>query len=349
MITAKKFGRTISGEEITLYSIKNENGMQADVMNFGAILVNLFVPNKKGELADVVLGYDRLKDYFSNLSFFGATVGPVANRTDKGTFEIDGTIYNLVINDNDNNLHSEIQKGLHKTVWNAEVKDRENTVTFSVDCKDGYLGFPGNRSFTVSYTVTADNALEIRYGGTTDKPTLMNLTNHTYFNLKGENCEQTIEDEKVWLNASRYTQIRTGAIPTGVLADVKGTALDFTTMKPICQDIDADNAQLALVKGYDHNFVIDQYEAGKIQKIAIVEDETAQRTMEVYSDLPGVQLYTGNNMAPELGKNDALYPVRGGLCLETQYFPNCANQEGFEKPVITPEKPYATTTIYKFV
>lgn len=349
MILAKKFGRTIQGDEITLYSIKNANGMQADVMNFGAILVNLLVPDNKGVIADVVLGYDRVKDYFSNLSFFGATVGPVANRTDKGCFEIDGTIYNLVINDNDNNLHSDIKRGLHKAVWTAEVKEAENTVTFSIDCKDGALGFPGNRTFKVSYKVTEDNALEIHYEGTTDKATLMNLTNHTYFNLKGENSGKTIEDAKVWLKASRFTQIRTGAIPTGVLAEVAGTPLDFTTMKPICQDIGADNAQLALVKGYDHNFVIDEYEAGKVQKIAIVQDDEAGRTMEVYTDLPGVQLYTGNNMDPELGKNDAYYPVRGGLCLETQYFPNSANQEGFEKPVVTPDKPFASTTIYKFV
>lgn len=349
MVSAKKFGRTISGEEITLYSIKNNNGMQADVMNFGAILVNLFVPNKKGEIADVVLGYDRLKDYFLNLSFFGATVGPIANRTDKGCFELDGTIYNLVINDNDNNLHSDIKRGLHKEVWNATVKEEENAVTFTCNCKDGYLGFPGNRTFMVTYKVTEDNALEIHYDGTTDKTTLMNLTNHSYFNLKGENSETTIEDVKVWLNASKFTHIRTGAIPTGELTNVASTPLDFTTMKPVKQDINDTYGQISLVKGYDHNFVVDHYEAGKVQKIAIVQDDVAQRTMEVYSDLPGVQLYTGNNMDPEIGKNDACYPVRGGICLETQYFPNCANQEGFEKPVVTPEKPYSTTTIYKFV
>lgn len=349
MITTKKFGNTLDGEEITLYSIKNANGMQADVTNYGAILVSLFVPNKRGEIADVVLGYDRLKDYFLNLSFFGATVGPVANRTENGCFSLGASLYNLVINDNENNLHSDIYRGLHKSVWNAKVKETENTVVFSVEAKDGYLGFPGNRVFEVAYKLTEDNALELHYRGTTDKITVMNLTNHSYFNLKGENSKKTIEDAKVWLKASRFTRIRTGAIPTGELTEVAGTPFDFTTMKPICQDIGADNAQLALVKGYDHNFVIDEYEPGKIQKIAIVTDEEAERTMEVYTDLPGVQLYTGNNMDPELGKNDAYYPVRGGLCLETQYFPNCLNQEGFEKPVVTPEKPYTTTTIYKFI
>ena len=175
------------------------------------------------------------------------------------------------------------------------------------------------------------------------------MTNLSYFNLKGNDSETTVEDVKVWLKASHYTKIRHGAIPTGEIASVKGTPFDFTTMKQISQDIAAENAQLALVKGYDHNFVIDDYEAGKVQKIAEVVDEKALRSMEVYTDLPGVQLYTGNNMVPELGKGDARGRGRGGICLETQFFPNCARQEGFIKPVVTPEKPFTSTTIYKFV
>lgn len=349
MITEQKFGRTLDKEEITLYSIKNNNGMQADVMNYGAILVNLYVPDKDGNVKDVVLGYDRLKDYFINGSCFGATIGPVANRTAKGKFELDGSIYNLVINDNDNNLHSDGFFGFHKSVWAAEKKTAENAVTFTIHCKDGELGFPGNRTMQVTYKLTEDNAVEITYNGQTDKKTVMNPTNHTYFNLKGQDCEQTIEDEKVWIKASNYTKVRMGAIPTGEIEAVSGTPFDFTQMKPVSQDISAENAQLALVKGYDHNFVIDDYEEGKLQKIAEVVDEKAKRHMEVYTDLPGVQLYTGNNMDPELGKADAYYPNRGGLCLETQFFPNSINQEGFIKPVVTPEKPFVSTTIYKFV
>ena len=184
MIEERKFGRTIAGEDIVLYSLKNKNGMQADVMNFGAILVNLFVPDKNGEVKDVVLGYDRAKDYFVNGSCFGSTIGPVANRTAKGQFELDGTIYNLIINDNDNNLHSDGNAGLHKTMWQAEKKETENAVTFSVSCKDGLLGFPGNRKFAVTYKLTEDNALEIHYFASTDKDTLVNMTNHSYFNLK---------------------------------------------------------------------------------------------------------------------------------------------------------------------
>ena len=184
MITEKKFGRTLDKEEVVLYSLKNENGMQADIMNYGAILVNLFVPNKAGEVADVVLGYDRVKDYFVNGSYFGATVGPVANRTEKGCFEIDETIYNLVINDNDNNLHTDATAGFHKVVWSAEKNEEGNEVVFSYRAKDGELGFPGNREFKVTYKLTSDNALEIHYYASTDKKTLVNPTNHSYFNLK---------------------------------------------------------------------------------------------------------------------------------------------------------------------
>ena len=349
MITEKNFGKTLDMKEVILYSLKNENGMQADVMNYGAILVNLFVPNKAGEVADVVLGYDRVKDYFVNGSYFGATVGPVANRTAKGCFEIDGTIYNLVVNDNDNNLHTDAKAGFHKVVWNAEKNEAENEVVFTYRAKDGELGFSGNREFKVTYKLTSDNALEIHYYAATDKKTLVNPTNHSYFNLKGHDCEKTIEDAKLWMKASHYTKVRKGAIPTGEIAPVAGTPFDFTQMKTISQDIGAEDAQLVLVDGYDHNFVIDDYEEGKIQKIAEVVDEEAGRTMEVYSDLPGVQLYAGNNIAPEFGKEGAFYRMRSGLCLETQFFPNSANQEGFIKPVVGSEKPFTSTTIYKFV
>ena len=349
MISEKVFGRTLDKEPIMLYTISNANGMKASVSSFGAILTELIVANDKGEFADVVLGYDRAKDYFINGSCFGASIGPVANRTAAATFELEGTICNLPINDNGNNLHSDVQKGLHKTLWRAEKKEGENAVTFSVDCKDGYLGFPGNRHFEITYALSDDNALSISYLGTTDKTTVMNLTNHSYFNLKGEGSETTVEDVYVWLNASHYTPVVPGAIPTGEIAPVAGTPFDFTKEKAISQDINAEHPQLALVKGYDHNFALDDYEKGKVRKVATLRDPKAGRSMEVYTDLPGIQLYTGNNMVPELGKNDALYPWRGGICFETQYFPNCLNDENFIKPVVKPGETYETTTIYKFV
>lgn len=348
MITEKKFGRTLNKEDITLYSIKNSSGMQADVINYGAVLVSLFVPNNKGELADVVLGYDRGKDYFVNPNYMGGIIGPVANRTENAGFEIDGIHYDIPANENGNNLHSDGEKGFHKVLWTAE-KNAENGVTFTYSPEDGYLGFPGNRKFQVTYTLTEDNALEIHYYAETDKKTLVNVTNHSYFNLKGHDSEKSIEDEKLWLKASHYTKIREGSIATGEIATVKGTPFDFTVMKPIGRDIRQEDSQLKLAGGYDHNFVMDDYEAGKLQKIAELTDEEAGRTMEVYSDLPGVQLYTGNFIDVQFGKGDAYYSPRVALALETQYFPNCANQAGFYKPVVCPGKPYTSTTIFKFL
>ena len=349
MIETKTFGRTLTKETVSLYIMTNANGMKAAVTDLGAILVSLTVPNDKGEMADVVLGYDRASDYLVNGSCFGASIGPVANRTANAEFELEGTTYTLLINDNNNNLHSDGERGLHKVLWKAEKDEEKNAVSFTVSAKDGQLGFPGNRTFKITYALSDDNALSIRYQGKTDKTTVMNLTNHSYFNLKGEDSEQTIEDELVWLKASRYTPVVKGAIPTGELAPVAGTPFDFTTEKMIRKEIDVQNAQLALVDGYDHNFVIDEYQKGRQQLVATLRDEKAGRKMEVYTDLPGIQLYTGNNMAPEFGKEGHYYPRRGGVCFETQYFPNSLNEKNFEKPVVTPDEGYDTTTVYKFV
>ena len=349
MIEKTKFGVTIGKEEISLYTLTNQKGMKAQVTDFGAILVSLYVPNADGQVADVVLGYDRAKDYFVNGSCFGATIGPVANRTEDAWFELGGTIYNLPINDDVNNLHSDVERGLHKTLWSAEVDEEKNAVTFRVASPDGWLGFPGNRKFAVTYSLDEENGLKIQYFATTDKDTMINPTNHSYFNLKGEGCEKSIEDAFVWLKASRYTPVVKGAIPTGELAPVAGTPFDFTTEKQIGKEIDAENAQLALVGGYDHNFVIDDYEKGKLQKVATLRDPEAGRMMEVYTDLPGIQFYSGNNMVEELGKNDALYPWRGGVCFETQYFPNSAKDERFERPILKAGESFESTTVYKFV
>ncbi|MCR4691845.1 MAG: galactose mutarotase [Lachnospiraceae bacterium] len=349
MIEKKYFGKTLDNEKVTLFTISNKNGMKASVTDFGAILTSLIVPNDKGAFADVVLGYDRAKDYFVNGSFFGATIGPVANRTKDATFELDGTIYNLTVNDNANNLHSDFHRALHKVLWNATIKESENAITFRTSSPDGYLGFPGNRDFSVTYALSEDNALSISYKATTDKTTVINLTNHSYFNLKGHDCEQTIEDEVVWINASGYTPVVMGAIPTGEIAPVAGTPFDFKNEKAIGRDIGQENAQLALEGGYDHNFALDDYEKGKIRLVATLSDKTAGRTMEVYTDLPGLQLYTGNGMEPEIGKEDARYLRRSAVCFETQYFPNSASDSRFERPVVKPGETYATTTIYKFI
>ena len=345
MIAQREFGKTREGKSVTLFSLKNKNGMQADVMDYGANLVNLLVPDREGNIADVCLGYDNLEAYFDNSSFFGATVGPVANRTADAKFEIGGVEYQLDVNDNQNNLHSHFEKGLHKVLWDAVVNEDDNSVTFSAASKDGEIGFPGNRTFAVTYQLTDENELSIHYDAESDKDTIVNMTNHSYFNLKGHD-NPSILDEKLWIGASTYTEIVPGAIPTGNIIPVAGTPLDFTTLTTIGDRIEDPSEQLVMVKGYDHNYVVDNQ--GTFKKVAEVVDEAAGRTMEVYSDLPGIQFYAGNCIGEHTGKGGATYGKWHGLALETQYYPNSANQEGFPRPVTGPGRPYSTTTVYKF-
>ncbi len=341
-VTVSQFGKTQLGKDIKLYTIRNKNGMEAAVTTIGVCLVKLVVPNDKGEYKDIILGFDSGEEYLVNGSFFGATVGRCANRTANAKFTIDGTEYKLAVNDNENNLHSDFYKGMHKVLWNAEEGD--NCVKFSYHSPDMENGFPGNFDICVTYTFTDDNAIEIDYDGVSDKKTLINMTNHTYFNLSGHDSG-SIENTKLIINASNYTPVVFGAIPTGKIESVKGTVMDFTTAKTIGQDIGADFEQLKLVKGYDHNYVVDGYD--KSSRL-IATAECDGRKMEVFSDLPGVQFYAGNCIAPQGGKGDVTYNAREGFCLETQYFPNSANDPAFEQPIFDKGQKYKTTTIYKF-
>jgi len=346
-ITKESFGVMKDGTEITAYTIINGKGMEATVINFGAILTKLIVPNKAGEKADVVLGYDSLESYYDNSSFFGATIGRSANRIADAKFSIDGVEYKLVVNDGPNNLHTDFDKGIHKRAWEAKVDESSNSVVFFISEEDGETGFPGKMDLSVTYSVTEDNELKINYLGASDKKTLMNCTNHTYFNLSGHDSGD-IHDEKLQLIAQRYTPVVAGAIPTGELASVKGTPFDFTEPKRIGDEIDTDNEQLKLVQGYDHNWVIDNYD-GKMKKVALVIDEKAGRSMEVFTDLPGIQFYAGNCIADTVGKNGVKYTKRNALCLETQYFPNSINEAAFPQPVLDVGEQYNTTTVYRFI
>lgn len=343
-ITTKNFGKAPDGTEVTLYTIKSDNGFTAEVTNFGAILVSLLVPDKAGQTADVVLGFDSVEGYFKNGSFFGSTIGPSANRIDNASFTIDGTTYQLAVNDGTNNLHSDDDKGYHKRVWNAETKD--NSVVFTIDDADGSMGFPGNKKVQVAYSVTDDNELKIEYYVTSDRKTLINMTNHTYFNLAGHNSGN-IEAHKLCIHASHYTPIYERLIPTGELVDVTGTPFDFRTMKAVGDDISADDVQLGYGQGYDHNYALDDFD-GTVKKVASLEEPTTGRKMDVYTDQPGLQFYAGNCIKPETGKGGASYGARSGLCLETQCFPNAINQPGFQDVVYGPDRPYKTTTIYRF-
>lgn len=346
MITKKEFGVTKNGVQAHLYTMKNENGMEATVTDFGAILVGLLLPDADGGKTDVVLGYDRLEDYEKNGCFFGAVIGRSANRIAGASFIIDGIRYELTANENGNNLHTDHERGFHKVMWKAEPDEGANAVKFSYESPDGENGFPGNVRISVTYTLLPDNGIQITYDGVSDKKTLLNLTNHSYFNLAGHDAG-SIEDEILTINASGFTEILPGAIPTGRILPVEGTPMDFRRAKRIGDEINADWEQLTMVQGYDHNWALDT-EFGKLEKIAQVEDPKAGRVMEVYSDLPGVQFYAGNCITPQKGKGGASYDKRCALCLETQYFPNSINTPGFRQPVFDAGQPYHTTTVYKF-
>lgn len=343
-ITKRNFGTDRQGREVTLYTLENHNGMKAEVTDLGAILVNLYVPDKNGRLDDVVLGFDSAAGYLKNGSFFGATVGPSANRIGGASFTIDGADYQVDVNDGPNNLHSHMEKGYHKQLWDAQVG--ENSVTFTITDTDGNMGFPGNKVLQVTYTLDEENGLTLHYHGTSDKKTILNPTNHTYFNLNGHKSGN-IEGHELQLLASHYTPVVEGAIPTGEIAEVAGTVMDFTQPKAVGKEIRADFRQLLLTQGYDHNWVVDGWD-GELRKIAVVTAPESGRRMITYSTLPGVQFYAGNCISPEPGKDGAFYDKRSGLCLETQYYPDSIHQPQFPSCVFGEGRDYEATTVYRF-
>lgn len=345
-IVKEKFGTLKTGEEIYLYTLKNSSGMEAKIINFGAALVSLLVPDKDGKVKDVVLGFDKLEDYMGNPSFFGVVIGPNANRIGGAVFELNGKEYHLPVNDGPNNLHSDIENGYHKRPWKVEDED-DSSLTLILEGKDGEMGFPGNKKVTMTYTLTDANELKLHYRATADMDTLINLTNHTYFNLAGHDSG-SIEGQLLKLNASHYTPVVQGAIPTGEIAPVAGTPLDFTQKKEIGRDIGADCEQLKLVQGYDHNFVLDGT-AGTMREVAEAEDPKSGRRMKVFTDLPGMQFYAGNCIAEQTGKGGVRYAPRMGFCLETHYFPDNIHQPQFPQAVFGPDRSYETETVYQFV
>lgn len=340
----KKRNFGVDGQEATLYTLENSKGMKAEVTNYGANLVNLFVPDKNGVVEDVVLGFDSVKGYMKNGSFFGATIGPSANRIGGAKFTIDGVEYHIDVNDGPNNLHSHMENGYHKMLW--EVEEGENSVTFTVKDADGYMGFPGNKELSLTYTLDEENGLTLHYHAKSDKNTVMNPTNHSYFNLDGHKSGN-IEEHIMMINASCYTPVVPGAIPTGEIATVKGTPMDFTTEKVVGKEINENMEQLILTKGYDHNWVVDGWN-GELKHIATTIGPKSGRKMHTYSTLPGVQFYAGNCISDEPGKDGAFYTKRSGLCLETQYYPNSINTPSFPSCVFGGDKEYDSVTVYRF-
>lgn len=345
MAVAKRvFGKMPEGQEIELFSITNKNGICVEIMTYGANLVNLIVPGKNGEKTDINLGYDRLEPYMANTDNFGATIGPNCNRIGGASFMLDGEKIQLAVNDGENNLHTDLSAGLSKKVWVAEVL--ENGVAMTTESADGELGLPGNRKFRVTYTLSDENELKLHYEAVSDKNTLINMTNHAYFNLKGHD-QGTIHDHILWVHASRFTELKKGGIPTGKILPVSGSAFDFTKEKLIGQDVDGNCPQVGLTGGYDHNFVLDDYD-GSMQLAARLSCPEAGRSMEIYTDLPGIQVYTGNFIGKQTAKAGAAYDRRMGVALETQFFPDAPNHPEFPSDIFGPDRRYDYTTIYKF-
>ncbi len=343
-VESRLFGKSKTGEDIVLYTLKNEKGMEASVMNLGAVLVALEVPDADGKTEDVVLGFDSGEQYYNNPSFFGAVIGPNANRIGGAAFTIDGEDYQLDVNDNANNLHSHFTKGYHVCLWDAQIV--ENGVSFCLSDTDGNMGFPGNKTLQITYTLDEENGLKLHYKGDSDKRTILNPTNHSYFNLEGHKAGN-IEGHSLWIKADRYTPVVAGAIPTGELAPVDGTPMDFTKDKVIGKEIDADMEQLQLTKGYDHNWVITGAD-DTLQHVATVKAPICGRVMKVYTTLPGIQFYAGNFIDKQDGKDGAVYDARSGLCLETQFFPDSIHQEQFPCCVFGEGRVYESVTVYQF-
>jgi aldose 1-epimerase len=337
------FGKTPDGKSVELYTLTNGK-ITAKVMTYGAILTELITPDRTGKPGDVVLGFESLEGYLKGHPYFGATVGRVANRVGGAKFTLDGKEYKLAANNGPNTLHGGV-KAFDKVVWKAEDVSGPDgpAVKFTYKSPDGEEGFPGNLDVAVTYTVTASGELKLDYKATTDKATPVNLTNHTYFNLAGPGSG-TILDHELTLHASMYTPGDAGMIPTGEIAPVKGTPLDFTTPTAI-------GARISQIKadpvGYDHNFVIDPSPKA-LQPTAFVYEPTSGRTMEVFTTEPGVQFYTGNFLDGSVKGKGTVYHKHQAFCLETQHFPDSVNHPSFPSTILRPGQTFTSTTIYKF-
>lgn len=344
-INSEAWGSTRSGENVTLYTLRNKQGMEAKITNYGGIIVSLTAPDKKGQFADVVLGFDKLSDYESKNPFFGTITGRYANRIAKGKFKLNGTEYNLAVNNGPNHLHGG-RVGFDKKVWRANSIRRSNGVGVEMfyTSADGEEGYPGKLDCRVAYVLTNDNSLEIEYTATTDKPTIVNLTNHSYFNLAGEGSG-SILNHTLKVNADYYTPTDDTLIPTGEKASVVGTPLDFTRPHRIGERIGADFLPLKQGQGYDHNFVISGNSG--LRLAARAKDPQSGRVLEVLTTEPGVQLYTGNHLNVT-GKKGHHYSSRHGFCLETQHFPDSPNKPQFPSPVLQPGDTYQHTCVFKF-
>lgn len=351
-VSVKPFGTMPDGQAVQQYRLENSNGMEVDVITYGGAVQSIKVPDKNGKIADVALGFDNLDGYLHTDTYFGGLIGRYGNRIAKGQFALDGKTYHLPINNGPNSLHGGT-KGFDKQVWAASEITAPNAVGVELThfSPDGDMGYPGDLAVTVRYTLDDNDDLRVHYSAVTDKPTVINLTNHTYFNLAGAG-EGTVLDQIAMINADKITPVDSTLIPTGKMMDVSGTDLGFTTPTPIGLHIHADNQQIKYAEpkqgGYDFNYVLDN--PGNLNALAAsVTDPRSGRTVEMYTDQPGVQFYTSNFLHDVHGKDGKIYPHWGAFTLEAQHFPDSPNQPSFPSTELKPGEKYSQTTIYKFL
>ena len=339
----RSFGVNHSGDAATLYTFENKNGMIMEVTDFGATLYSLVVPTEQGPL-DVVLGYDAPAGYEGpSGTFFGATVGRNANRICKGQFSLRDKLYKLDVNNGPNNLHSGLDFWSFR-VWNVK-NHTDNSITFSLHSPDGDQGYPGALDMDVTYTLTEDNAVRIDYRGIPQAETIVNLTNHSYFNLNGHDSGDIL-GHTVWLDADSFTRADETSIPTGEILSVEGTPMDFRTPKTVGRDIEQDYEALNFGMGYDHNWCLNNRR--RFAKVASLAADKTALAMDVYTDLPGVQVYTANFVNQEPGKAGAVYVRRSGICFETQFYPDSVNHPNFPSPLRKAGEIYETSTEFRF-
>ncbi len=344
-VTVRPFGETARREPVKLYTLTNKNGVSVSIMDYGATIVKIVVPDRQGRMADIVLGFDRVGPYQHQTAYFGATIGRYGNRIAKGRFELDHTTYQLPINNAPNTLHGG-PRGFDKLFWKEEAVDSdEPAVRFSLLSPDGDEGFPGNLFAAVTFTLNDENELRIDYQATTDKKTVINLTNHSYFNLAGAGSG-TILGQVLTLHANKFLPVDATLIPTGELKDVAGTPWDFRNPTPIGLHLKETGGNPV---GYDHCFVLDKGFFSDWALAAEAEDPASGRTLQVFTDQPGVQFYSGNFLDGTLtGKDGKVYRQHDGFCLETEHFPDSPNQAAFPSTVLLPGDTYKTSTVYQF-
>jgi aldose 1-epimerase len=351
-VTSAPFGRLADGRAATVYTLTNAQGMRADITDYGAIVVRLSAPDRQGRQEDVVLGFNRVEDYVKASPYFGAVVGRYGNRIAGGRFTLDGQTFTLATNNSPGGIPCHLhggQVGFDKVLWRAEPQLRDNVAGLELTClsRDGEEGYPGNLEVTVRYRLTNDNALHVEYSAVTDRPTPVNLTQHTYFNLKGEG-RGDINGHVLTLRARRMTPVNAGLIPTGEIRDVGGTPFDFTTPHAIGARLDADDAQLRFGGGYDHNWVLDRGAEGLALAAEVFEPDSG-RVLQVWTEEPGLQFYGGNFLdGSYVGKGGRPYVYRGGFCLETQHFPDSPNQPAFPPTILRPGETYRSATVFRF-